>query len=185
MPKRWKSQNGHFISVDEFRIDANWGGTTNNVRRAIRNHPMQEKVWGCHGIGRSANQTGLDEWERKVGEEKGPGFIKIKSTDHGVKQLDIDTNQWKTEKHIALTTPSEEPGTLTIFDGDEMLHELFFEHLLVEECEAKTGRRDIEEWTNPKGGQNHWSDCLVGAMVDDDKKPVTNERHNTFSFGKN
>lgn len=179
---RFKNQNGAPVGIEEIRIDANWGGTTKNVRKAIRNHPLRDKIWGCHGIGRTAAQTGLDDWKRKPGEEKGPAFVKIPHTPEGVQQLNIDTNIWKTETNLALTSPNTEQGTLTVFDGDDILHQLFFEHLLSEICQPKTGRRDIEEFDCPKGGQNHWYDCLVGACVDDDKSQPTGPTGNEYSF---
>jgi hypothetical protein len=167
---RWKNQSGQRVNLDEIRVDANWGGTTDNIRNAIRNHPGHEKMWGCHGIGRNEKQTGLDEWALKPGEDRGPGFITSKVNDHGVQQLNIDTNIWKTETHIALTTPNEENGSLSVFDGDDLTHELFFEHLLV------------EVWQCPKGGQNHWFDCITGALVDDDKSPPTGPTGNSFKL---
>lgn len=180
--RRWRNQKGQVARLSEIRVDANWGGTTDQVREAILNHSAVDRTWGCHGIGRNEDQTGLDDWARKKGEEKGYAHIRKESTDHGVKQLDIETNIWKTETHMAITTPNDQDGTLTFFASDDRDHDLFFKHLLVEECEAKAGKRDIEIWENPKNGQNHFFDCLVGAVVDDDKVEEQ-EAGNTYSFG--
>lgn len=182
--RRWSNQQGQAVRLSEIRCDANWGGTTHNVRKAVLSHAANDITWTCHGVGRNEKQTGFDEWARKTGEEKGYAHIRKEVTDHGTKQLDIETNIWKTETNLAWTTSADQDGTLTIFDEDDRDHTHFFKHMLIESCEPKAGRRDIEIFENPKGGQNHWWDCTVGAMVDSDKADDSQgDDGNNFFFG--
>lgn len=184
--RHYKSQTGNRFDVDEVRIDANWGPMEATIKRVIRNHAQRARLWASHGIGLGASKAPMNDWKRQPGEQKGDGWTKKKQTAKAVQTLLIDTNQWKTETHNALKSPHETSGGMSIFEADSYFHDLFFEHVLTEDCKRKQGRRDCEEWSNPPGGQNHYFDCLVGATADGDgHKPepaAGSARRNTFDF---
>jgi len=163
----WKTQNGNRMLLDEVRVDANWGTMTKTIEKVLREHEHKHLLWASFGRGIPETKVAMNDWQRKTGQTKGDGYIKNKQTSKANQTLLVDTNQWKTETHTALSTDGEEAGSLTIFEESFLMLEMLFDHLLVENCERKSGVRDCEIWKNPKGGQNHWFDCLVGAMVDD------------------
>lgn len=168
---RFKDKAGMARTIDEIRIDANWGIMSTSIKEAISNHQNTAMVKACHGIGIPASKAEMNSWKSKSGETKGDGFIDKK--EDGVNTKLIDTNQWKSETHISITTDNEENGSLTIFNESPEFHDHFFDHILCEAVERVFKQRDCEEWTCPKNGQNHWFDCLVGAIVDDSKVQET------------
>jgi len=164
--RHWRGQTpGSIFSINRQAFDCNWGPTEKNVKKAIRNHVHRGILIASHGRAVPARDRHMDEWQRKPGEEKGPAWIRKKQTTKAVEMVLWDTNDWKTNTHIALSTPNESEETLTIFEGTDSDHELFFDHVLGESDALVVSRRAVNEWKLKPGAENHYFDCLVGCMV--------------------
>lgn len=109
----------------------------------------------------------METWQKRPGEEHGQGWV-VSSVREGrsVRHVVIDTNFWKTFAAQRFQTPMGDRGCLTLWGDKPELHRMLKDHLTAETAVETSGRgRDLTEWSELPGRDNHWFDCLVGCHV--------------------
>ncbi len=126
-----------------------------------------ETVWEpVFGWGKGADASFI-RGGLKIGEQRGEGWQRLPwNPENLVRHTRYDTNLWKSNIRTFLQASPEALATLTIFEGDEVSHYQFCQHLLAERSEIHTGPRGtIDKWRLIPGRENHMFDCLVMAAV--------------------
>lgn len=163
--REWKRDDGAPMRITACLIDAgNWKDT-------IELHCRQSKYPGVvipsRGLPVTASSIPLDERKRRKGEDIGQGWrLTGRQGEHSVRQLQFDANYWKTFLQKRISTPIGDHGSLSLWGTSTYRHRMIAEHLTSETFTKTSGRgRDVEEWRERPGHDNHLLDCCVGCMV--------------------
>ena len=78
--------------------------------------------------------------------------------------MQFDANYWKSLAAARLTG-NLEPFGIGIAGNDPLEHRMLADNLASEHGQVIEGRRKCTEWTLIPGRDNHFLDCLVGALV--------------------
>lgn len=165
--KEWTRPDGITMRAARVLIDANWGKSTDTVYRFAQQTPFAAVVMPSHGRGISAKAAPMETWQKRPGEEHGQGWV-VSSVREGrsVRHVVIDTNFWKTFAAQRFQTPMGDRGCLTLWGDKPEQHRMLKDHLTAETAVETSGRgRDLTEWSELPGRDNHWFDCLVGCHV--------------------
>lgn len=165
----FQMENGEHTRIDKIFIDVNWGEMESKLVQLCREHKYAAMIVPTKGRGiKARDRPLLEQWKQEPGEERGLHWIRRRQERKGVKILFYDSDFWKTKLHVNLSAPNMAAGSVTIFQGTEHQHELFYDHILAEnetkEASVKTGRTQ-HEWTQPPECQNHWHDCVVMCLI--------------------
>lgn len=158
----------------EFRIQRlliDSGKWPQAVYDLIQKSSFGGSIYPSKGWARSDSQAGVARWKKAEGEESGYHWritTGAGKTGRG-RQVQFDTDAWKTFIHSAFTVPLGGPHGLT-FWGKEAAkydHTLIGEHLGAESSKPKTLRGEtFDKWTQfPHRPENHLLDCIVGNAV--------------------
>ncbi len=145
------------MRVDRCLIDANWGLSTKIVKRFCRQSQFSSILVPSHGRYVGATSTPFDQYAKKVGEKVGQGWRMPKPDDpRDPRHIAWDTNFYKSFFHARMSTAMGDPGGFTLFGKKETAstHRMF----------AAKGK-EVDEWQEKPGVDNHWFDCVVGCMV--------------------
>lgn len=160
--------DGAQMRLGRLLVDANYGLSTKTVKRFCLVSAWGPLLMATHGRGVTAAQTGMHEWQKKQGEERGHNWLirpdnEAKGLRHGI----YDTNYWKSFVHTHLRGTPNTPGSLSLWGNEPRAHEMFADHLTAEYPEPVEGRgRKLDQWMPiPSEPDNHWLDCLVGCAV--------------------
>ena len=143
------------------------------------------------GMSIRASNKPMQEWKQKPGERQGHHWIE--GTPKGwARTVSVDTNYWKSQVHTAFRILPGSRGSLTLWGRDAETHKMFSEHMNAEVAKlVEHSGNTIYEWQDTPGRDNHFFDCLVGAMVaashcgikSAEEKPVKVKRNNTSIVG--
>lgn len=162
-------EDGTALRLQRLLIDAGWGESTAAVRRWCRQSRWGNIATPSHGRGIGPAQLPLSSHRREPGSIVGEEWRLTAAKHGGVRQLIYDTNYWKTRVARALTCAVSESHALLLFAADAQRHALFAEHCCAETphtvIHEGTGRRVIVWRHKPTRPDNHYWDCVVGAMV--------------------
>lgn len=163
----WTRDDGAEMRIDRCMIDANWGLSTHVVKRFCRQSKHAATVIPSHGRYVGASSRPFADQKKHAGDVSGLNWrIPRVAGPREVRHVIWDTNYWKSFVARSLTTSLGDPGSLSLYGKDFNRHLLFAEHCLAEYRIKTSGRgRDVEEWQEKPGQDNHWWDCLVGAAV--------------------
>lgn len=164
----WVRDDGTTLRLERCLIDANWGRSTDTVYQFCRQSPQGGVVLPAHGRYVGAASKPFADYPRRPGERVGLNWIVTTGTNQrAVRHVIYDVNFWKTFGYARLSTALGDAGALTLYGADGRAHDLLAEHLTAEYAIETSGRgRSVEEWRQrPDRPDNHWFDCLVGAMV--------------------
>ena len=191
----FRREDGTLLSLEKCLIDANNGDFTPQVRTAcfrlcrhddidpssltndhlrdLLNTPCTENLFPAglfepvFGWGKSADSKFIRHVNLDPGEERGDGWHKLPLNPQNlVRHTRYDTDFWKTMVRTLWQAPLAATGSLTLFEGNELTHYDFIQHMLSEKFVPITGPRGtIDKWTMIPGTQNHLWDCLVMASV--------------------
>lgn len=167
--REWTREDGAPIGLRRCLVDANWGESTDAVYTFCRQTKHRGLVLPSHGRFYGATSRGLAEQATAKGELVGDHW-KIAAIRPGkpVRAVVIDTNYWKTTAHHALTLSPGDRGNLTFWGDDRVAHRMIADHLSAEAPNRATSAagRTVDEWrAGPNRADNHFFDCLVGAMA--------------------
>lgn len=154
------------MSIERVLVDANWGEMASTTYKAIAQSPHHARVLPSHGKGFSELENPISEWPRKQGEKRDEEWIISPHKTNRAMRLVFDTNHWKTKVAKALKLAAGTKGALILFGDKPDEHRHFTEHLTSEIAHEVTSRkRRIHKWVLRPNRDNHWFDCLVGALV--------------------
>jgi len=121
------------------------------------------------GVGIGAARRPIAEYARKPGEIIGDHwYIPSVANTRQFPHVLVDVNYWKTRVHEAFQTTPGDAGAITLWGSAKTNHELFARHLARSERWTEvigpSGR--VREWRLPPSKpDNHWLDCMAGAMA--------------------
>jgi hypothetical protein len=151
------------LDVSLLTIDANWRQYSSVVRDFCRRSKYGSRVMPSHGQHVGAARQSFSEVKTKPGERCGQGWKT--ETAERQKALAHDSNFWKSLVATRLRLPTGDPLAFTFCAGN---HSMLIDHITAEYPQTienkNTGKR-IEQWNQIPGRDNHWLDCIVGAMV--------------------
>jgi uncharacterized protein YbaA (DUF1428 family) len=174
LARKFRRDDGTEMLTSRLGIDANWGKTTDLVKRFCR-YSGDRRLTPMHGRFVGATTKPFDEWQRRegwlfedqihTGVEKVSWVIPAATT--GIRHVLVDTNHYKTFLHNRLAAPLGTPGSIVLFQAEPKDHEMFSQHLGgSERPEPVTAKgRTVDEWSElPSRYDNDWLDCLVGCL---------------------
>ncbi|TWT44999.1 Phage terminase large subunit (GpA) [Phycisphaerae bacterium RAS1] len=163
----WSSDDGAALTIDRVLIDANWGETTDLVKRFCRQCAHPGVVMPSHGRFVGASSVPFHEYTLRPGEKAGENWRIPPPKVRGIaRHVAFDANYWKTMVHRRLRTALGDRGCLSLWGAQPERHRMFAEHVTAETPVRVSGRgRTVEEWKQRPGADNHLFDCLVGCTV--------------------
>lgn len=163
-----QEETGSEFRVERCLIDANNGPRTELIYTFCRrSEAFSTVLLPSHGKFYGASSKPMDQWEPRDNERAGPGWVFHTGGRHG-RHITFDSNHWKTFTAERLTTVPGTRGALSLFTPEGGGHWMFGEHCAAEypvAVQAKGGGREVNEWKDRPGRDNHLWDCLVGATV--------------------
>lgn len=165
LAKPWKQGDGT-MTLERALVDVGWGEMTDMMFEWLRRCP-HKFLMPAKGKGITAGVRPMDEWTRKPGEQHGLNWV-VSSADNARKMRRVthDTNWWKTFLAGRCAAPEGSPGSLAVFGEKQEQHRLLVDHLTAESCTKTFGNgREVWEWHNKPGADNHLFDCGVMAAV--------------------
>jgi hypothetical protein len=201
LARKFRRDDGTEMLTSRLGIDANWGKTTDLVKRFCR-YSGDRRLTPMHGRFVGATTKPFDEWQRRegwlfedqihTGVEKVSWVIPAATT--GIRHVLVDTNHYKTFLHNRLAAPLGTPGSIVLFQAEPKDHEMFSQHLGgSERPEPVTAKgRTVDEWSElPSRYDNDWLDCswcrhgcilclasIEGAVIGSAAGPVQVQRRN-------
>ena len=167
--REWNRRDGTKMRIDRCLIDANWGLSTKIVKRFCRQSPFSSILLPSHGRYVGATSKPFDEYHRGAGEKVGQGWRVPKPDDpRDPRHIAWDTNFYKSFFHARMSTAMGDPGGFTLFGKRDTAstHRMFADHCAAEYSVRVSAKgREIDEWQEKPGHDNHWFDCVVGCMV--------------------
>ena len=164
----YKREDGAALRITRCHIDANWGPETPVVYRFCRQNQMANILTPCHGRGILASGRPLSARKPVKGEKPGTEwYLSGHGAKRGIRFCAYDTNYWKTFVAQRIKTATGDIGSLTFWGNDVTEHATFFSHMCAEYFTPTAGRgRVVDVWQpRPQHPDNHWWDCLTGAVV--------------------
>jgi hypothetical protein len=168
LTREYPGQGGANMRIAKLLVDANWGQSTEVVKKFCRESPHAALLVPSHGIFVGERSPPLSERKPKTGERAGLNwFIQAAPSKGVVRACLYDTNWWKTFLHARLAAPLGASGALTLWGGEAEAHSMLADHLSAEIRKSRKGHgRELEEWYEKPGRpDNHWLDCAVGCCV--------------------
>lgn len=163
LEREWPVDGGGVARLERIGIDANWGDSTETVYRFARQSQYSANIRPMHGVYRGASSEPLvgPSRKRKAGEIAGDQWII--PPPNPIRHVSFDSNYWKSRLAARLLTPLGERGALAFHVGD---HRLLIDHCLAEyPVRTKARNREIDEWKQHVGRDNHFWDNLVACCV--------------------
>jgi len=165
----WQLDNGTTARVERCLIDAGWGDSTNVVFQFCRQSAYPSVVMPSKGFGIGAGGKAISERAARPGERKGlEWYMPLPKETRGIRQVNYDTNFWKSFVHGRMGSAVGSRGSLSLFGDSAQAHRMFADHFTAEfpdrRASDRTGRT-VVEWFEKPNRENHWLDCAVGAAV--------------------
>ncbi|NLT14736.1 MAG: hypothetical protein GXY05_10395 [Clostridiales bacterium] len=167
LSKAWKREDGVEMQIDRCLVDSGWGLSTDTVYRICKESLHSARMLPSKGIGITAAQKPMAEYQKRPGEKHGYNWYIVKSPRRRTGRYVLyDVNFWKTFYRERLFTAMGDKGSFSIWGSSPDMHFLFAQHLSSEFSVATSGRgRRVDIWELQPGRENHWLDCVVGCMV--------------------
>jgi len=168
LTREYPGQGGAAMKIAKLLVDANWGQSTEVVKKFCRESPHAALLLPSHGKFVGERSPPLNERKVKPGERRGLNwFIQSAPSKGVVRAVLYDTNWWKTYLHARLAAPLGAHGALTLWGDKPEAHAMLVDHLCAEVRKPRKGHgRELDEWyERPSKPDNHWFDCAVGCCV--------------------
>lgn len=166
---RWRADDGTERQIDRCLIDAQWGDSTETIRRFCRESEYARTLLPSHGKAFGPAVTPLSDYKQRPGERLGPSWVVGPGRGGLARQRRVlyDSNHWKSFAQTRLTTTIGDPGAMAFYGRRHNVnHGVFIDHLTSEYPIWLSGRgREMYQWELRPGRDNHWWDCLVGCCV--------------------
>lgn len=163
--RNWTRDDGAVLRISTCLVDSGYQKDT--VELFCRQSKHAGVVMPSKGLPITASSTPLDERKRRKGEETGDNWrLSGRQGEHSIRLMLFDSNHWKSFLHARLAVPIGDRGCLSLYGKSEARHRMIAEHLTAEHRVRTTGRgRDLDEWKELPGRDNHLFDCATGCMV--------------------
>lgn len=166
--REFQREDGTPIQLERLGIDAGWGATHQLVLKFIRDNQRRALLYPSLGRYYGAASRQIDDFKTAPTTRRGDHWFiyrdPIKAPNG---QLVFDVNHWKTRLLNGLNAKTGDPARIRI-SGSYDEHRLLLKHLGAEfmMIEESGGVRK-EVWKTKRKGwvDNHYLDCLVGALV--------------------
>ena len=137
------------------------------MHSAIRKIGQTAIAMPSKGIGISAGNIPMGEYEKRPGDQVGHYWRTTARGPRELRQVHFDANYWKTLFHGRLSVAMGGRGCYSLYGDAHANHQLLGDHLSAEYRVQTQGRgRTVWEWKNKPGKpDNHWLDCAVGTAV--------------------
>ena len=167
----WKDADGQEFSLRRILCDT--GDLGDVVCGAIvRLKQPRERlpvVMPSFGVGIGASKKPMAHQAKKDGDVVGWHWRAPEPKERTqLREVQIDTNAWKSFVHRQFFVDRLMPGSLTLYGDSRTDHSLAADHLTAElpkEMENKSDDRKVVEWKQQPGHENETLDCLVGCAV--------------------
>lgn len=157
------SEEGHACNIAKLMIDAGYKRTQveNAIRLSESPIPVPSK-----GRGIKSGSKPISEYRREFGDKIGHFWILQHTKGRSYKTTFFDTNYWKSEVHNAFALGVGDIASLSLWGNRSERHRMFSEHLYAENVVlTKSGDREVYEWQQIPGRDNHLFDGVVGCLV--------------------
>jgi phage terminase large subunit GpA-like protein len=164
----YKRQDGTLVRIKRCLIDAAWGAVTDLVFEFCRLSNHAAVLTPAMGRFVGASSRPLNSTKQAPGTTVGLHWrLSSAGGARSVRYLVYDTNFWKSFTAARLRTGFGEAGCLSLYGKEPRRHRLFADHITAEyPVRVESGERVVDEWKmRPPRRDNHYWDCLVGAMV--------------------
>jgi hypothetical protein len=165
--KEWLTESGQPMRISLCGIDANWSKSTDIVYAFCRRHSrFAAQLIPCHGRGIGPAESPMSDWPKKEGDRKGLHWlISAGKTGRALRHVITDANWWKSFLYARLGIAVGDKGGLTLFGRAP--HRMLADHWTSEHPTKTMGRgREVDVWKlRPGKKENHFLDCIVGALV--------------------
>jgi hypothetical protein len=166
---KWKTASGREISIGAIIIDLGYEPSRQNVYDLAKRPELKTLVFPSKGLGTTPDRP--HGWspatKPKPGEKRGHHW-RITPMDEG-RQLQIETNAWKTIAAECFATPIGDPGAATVFRTDKVsTHEMWADQICIEVPDKRSSEKTgitMVVWDNPGHPDNHFWDCKVMSFV--------------------
>lgn len=168
MAVEWEREDGALLKIERAMIDANWGDSTEIVYQFCRTGAYSGVVMPSHGRYIGASSRPMSEYRKRPGDKLGVNWmIPNVAGKRVIRHVIYDTNYWKSFIHSRFAVAIGDPGCLTLYGKNPLIHELFAEHMNAEYRVKTAGLgRVVDEWKiRPERDDNHWFDGIVGCAV--------------------
>lgn len=166
LTRTYTTAQGLELSIDTCLVDTGWNYDA--VQEAARRTPHRPRLLPSKGVPVGPARRPISEWSRQPGDKIGAGWIHSRPARRQARILQFDANYWKANLHRALNRAPGDPGSVSLFrPAAGHGHELLADHLTAETAIETFGQgRTVYVFSaKPDRPDNHWLDCLTGAMV--------------------
>jgi len=126
-------------------------------------------VMPSFGVGIGATKKPMSQRTKKLGDEAGWHWCAPEPKDRkSLREVQIDTNHFKSFIHKQLFVDRLLPGSLTLYGDPRTDHGLLADHLTAEtpkEVANKSDDRTVTEWKQTPGRENEGLDCIAGCAA--------------------
>lgn len=159
---------GEAAGLSQVMIDSGW--QTDAVLKFVKHSEYGQRGFLLPSKGFAATTTArsVDEWPKRDGERRGPGWRLGADTIPGRgKRVAFDADHWKSFVADRLLTHPASPGALLLYGDNGAAHRMLCDHLTAEYATPVVARgRRFDKWqARADHADNHLLDCLVGAAV--------------------
>jgi hypothetical protein len=165
--KEYRTESNDIVKMRLCLIDSAWGASTETVYTFCRRSSFANILYPSRGVGITASRNPLvDPSMKKKGRDSVLGQWRLGSQEKGVPIIQYDTNHWKTFMANRIGVELHSGGSMSIFNGTDQDHRMFYEQVSAEYAVRTAGRgRELDEWSNRPGRDNHFLDCVCGCGV--------------------
>ena len=171
LQRAWKSSDGDEFKLKRVLCDTGDLGDVVCAAIARLDQPKERLplVMPSFGVGLGATKKPMSQRAKKPGDIVGWHWCAPEPKDRkSLREVQIDTNHWKTFLHKQLFVDKLLPGTLTLYGDRQTDHALMADHLTAEtpkEVQNKSDDRTVVEWTQIPGRENEGLDGAVGCAA--------------------
>ncbi len=160
----WKRSDAVSMRVESCFVDAGW--FTELVHEFCRANKNAAITKPSRGFGIGATSNPFSDYHRKPGDRIGENWRVIAGQQRVSRQVQFDSNYWKSFVSARLRAPSGERGSYSFYGDKADPHRLIADHICSEDpVKVEARKRTVVEWKLKPNRDNHWWDCLVGATV--------------------
>ncbi len=169
--RTWKNAEGDEFKVKRALCDTGDLGDVVIAAIGRLNQPKEKlpAVVPSFGVGIGARRKPFSTYVAKPGDAIGWHWRALEPKDRkSIREIQIDTNHFKSFIHKQLFVDPLLPGSLTLYGDRRTDHGLMGDHLTAElpkEMENKTDDRKVVEWQQIPSRENEGLDAAVGCAV--------------------
>ena len=172
----WYREDGVELRVSRCCIDANWGDSTEIVKKFCRESDHAAVLLPSFGRGITADRKPINEYIRHPGDRFGWNWYCPAKGNQ--RHILYDVFSWKSFVSQRLKMTWGDTGAFAIYQAAPKAHRLFAEHLCSEYPTMTSGLgRSVNVWKLRPNRDNHWWDCLVGCFVAASEQGIVTASH--------